>query len=195
MGQKIGNHDNLGEKFVIQIMWDNLFKGDKRKKTIFTALKGNILFQDLSDSQVTLLQNLVNVRHYRAGEVVFHQSEIGVGMYIIVSGSVDIFVEEVAAQQLDIKQNFVTHLIEGDFFGEMALVEEAGKRTASVVCREDCVLVGFFKPDLFEIINRSPETGVKILFRLSQVLATRLAETTAMIKSLKGKSGLGTFNK
>jgi len=172
---------------MLQPMWDNLFRGDKTKKTIFSTLKGNTLFKDLSDYQIRLIQNLVNIRHYRAGEVVFHQGEVGVGMYMIVKGTVDIFVEEANLKQ-DIQQNFVTHLREDDFFGEMALVEEDGRRTASVVCREDSTLIGFFKPDLFEIINRSPDAGVKILFRLSQVLATRLSETTSLIKTLKSKA-------
>ena len=50
---------------------------------------------------------------------------------------------------------------------------------------EDSMLLGFFKPDLLEILERQPATGVKILMRLSEVLGRRLKETTLKVTELK----------
>ncbi|NJM10327.1 MAG: hypothetical protein HC883_05575 [Bdellovibrionaceae bacterium] len=47
------------------------------------------------------------------------------------------------------------------------------------------MLIGFFRPDLFEILDRQPATGVKILLRLSEVLGRRLKETTLKVTELK----------
>lgn len=150
-------------------------------------MKNNILFQDLNIRELQLVKNIVNVRNYRTGETIFHQGEIGVGMYIIVSGSVDISIEESNIVGEAPQSNFVTRLSEGDFFGEIALVEEAGRRTATAIAHEETVLIGFFKPDLMEVISRNPDAGVKILMGLGRVLGTRLAETTSMIRVLKKK--------
>ncbi len=160
---------------MINYFWDNIFKGDRKQKTILTALKNNILFKDLNPFELQLVQNIVNVRDYQKGEVVFQYGEAGVGMYIIVKGSVSI--------SLNGKQ--ITQLKEGDFFGEIALVEEGGRRTADTVSSEESILIGFFKPDLFEITSRNPTAGVKIFSRLAQVLGTRLLETTALITTLR----------
>jgi len=57
-------------------------------------------------------------------------------------------------------------------------------RTAAAVAVERTVVVGFFKPDLMELLERKPEMGVKILFQLSTVLGRRLLETTEKITAL-----------
>jgi len=40
--------------------------------------------------------------------------------------------------------------------------------------------LGIFRPDLFDLINENPKLGNKILLKLSQILASRLRETTEM---------------
>ena len=42
-------------------------------------------------------------------------------------------------------------------------------------------LVGFFKPDLLDILERKPAMGVKILLQLSRVLEERLLATTERV--------------
>lgn len=172
---------------MVNFFWDNIFKSNRKEKNVMSALRSNILFQELDPIELRLIQNIVNVRNYRTGESIFHQGEIGVGMYIIVSGSVDITIEESNVVGEAPRSNFVTRLSEGDFFGEIGLVEETGRRTASATAHEETVLIGFFKPDLMEVINRNPGAGVKILLGLGRVLGSRLTETTAMIRILKKK--------
>lgn len=167
-------------------LWDNIFKSDRQEKTLEIALKNNILFKDLNRKELELVRQIVNVRNYSSGEGVFQQGEVGVGMYIVLKGTVEIVTEDTKPGALH-QPRFITKLGEGDFFGEIALVEETGRRTATATCGPDTVLIGFFKPDLFEVISRNPEAGVKILLGLGRVLGTRLAETTALLRQLKQK--------
>jgi len=173
---------------VVNFIWDNLFRGKDGTRPLREQLRKNILFQDLNFQQLYLLENIVNVRHYRPGEAVFKQGEVGVGMYIILSGSVSITVEEIELNTTSSRSTHITHLKSGDFFGELALVENEGRRSATAFAHEESVLIGFFKPDLFEIIERNPSAGVKILLRLGEVLGTRLRQTTARISELKKES-------
>jgi len=166
-------------------IWENIFRRPKKENDIQTALKANVLFQDLSSSELKFLEEIVHVRRYRAGEPVFRQGEVGVGMYIIVKGKVEIFVNDYAHPFEEAREIFVTQLGEGDFFGELALVEENSRRTATAICRDETVLIGFFVPDLDEIVKRSPSSGIKILRRLAEVLGRRLKETTEKVTDLR----------
>ena len=180
---------------MVNFVWDNLFRNRGEKQDLRESLKQNILFQDLNFSELTLVQNIVNIRHYRPGETVFRQGEVGVGMYILVSGVVNIYVEEMLAQTSSAVTTHVTQLKAGDFFGELALVENEGRRSASATAHEESLLIGFYKPDLIEIIERSPSAGVKILMRLGEVLGTRLRQTTARITELKKETPKGTASR
>lgn len=169
-------------------IWENLFRQTKKERTLTTRLKENVLFQDLSRSEIQLVENIVNVRSYRPGETIFRQGEAGVGMYIISHGTVNIYVEEIIANTGELKTTPVTQLKEGDFFGDLALVEENSRRSATGIAASETVLIGFFKPALLEITQRNPTAGVKILLRLGEVLGARLKETTARITELKRES-------
>lgn len=166
-------------------IWENIFRKPKKENDIQSALKANVLFQDLTNSELKFLEEIVHVRRYRAGEPVFRQGEVGVGMYIIVKGKVEIFVNDYGHPFEEAREIFVTQLNEGDFFGELALVEENSRRTATAICRDDTVLIGFFVPDLDEIVKRSPSSGIKILRRLAEVLGRRLKETTEKVTDLR----------
>ncbi len=168
---------------MLQSLWENV--AGKGKKDIRTILKANMLFKDLSPKGLRFVTDIVHIRHYRTGETVFRQGEIGFGMYIIAEGLIDITTAchrgETAVEKEEI---LVTRLKPDDFFGELALVEENGRRSATARAIMDTRLIGFFKPDLFEILERRPGTGVKILLGLSEVLAQRLIETTAKMAQL-----------
>lgn len=170
---------------MVNFVWENLFRQRGEKTDLRESLKQNILFQDLNFQELNLVLNIINVRHYRPGENIFRQGEVGVGMYIVVSGVVNIYVEEMMAQTSSAVTTHVTQLRAADFFGELALVENEGRRSASATAHEESLLIGFYKPDLMEIIERSPSAGVKILLRLGEVLGTRLRQTTARITELK----------
>lgn len=183
---KKSDPDNGGT--ILIPLWDNIFKSDRKLKTIESSLRQNILFKELSPRELSLVRQIVNVRNYAAGEAIFHQGEVGVGMYIILKGRIDITVEETMTPGGPAQSRFVTKLTDGDFFGEIALVEETGRRTATATAQTESTLIGFFKPDLFEILGRNPTAGVKILMALGQVLGTRLAETTALLRQMRQSS-------
>ena len=170
---------------MVDFQWINVFRSKDAKNSLREKLKQNILFQDLNHSELRFVENIVNLRYYRPGENIFRQGEVGVGMYIILSGHVNIHVEEIQVNNMEAKSAHVTVLQAGEFFGELALVEKEGRRSATATAQDESQLIGFYKPDLIEIIERSPNAGVKILMRLGEVLGLRLRQTTARITELK----------
>ncbi|MES2964691.1 MAG: cyclic nucleotide-binding domain-containing protein [Bdellovibrionota bacterium] len=166
-------------------LWDNIFKRTRREADVHSVLRENILFEDLTDRELRFVESIIHVRRFHAGEPVFRQGEIGVGMYLLIKGRVEIFVSDTFAETDETREIFITQLTAGDFFGELALVEDNGRRTASAIARDESVMVGFFKPDLMEILSRSPAAGIKITLRLAEVLGRRLKETTEKVSELR----------
>lgn len=169
----------------MNFMWENLFRRNDRDRQIYDALKQTYVFASLSRKELRFVQETVHVRTFKAGEAVFRQGEVGVGMYILLKGALDIFIDHPVEEDLPPSSHLVTRLKGGDFLGELSLVESNSRRTATAIAAEESELIGFFKPDLLEILERQPATGVKILMRLSEVLGRRLKETTLKVTELK----------
>lgn len=168
----------------MNFIWDNIFRRSSDQST-FTILRESYLFRDLTDSEIRFLERCVHIRHYHAGESVFRQGEVGVGMYLVTKGRIEIYVIDPEAKSERSREIYITQLLAGDFFGELSLVEENGRRTATAVAREETILIGFFKPDLNEILSRRPAMGTKITLRLAEVLGRRLKETTEKVSELR----------
>ena len=77
----------------------------------------------------------------------------------------------------------LAELNEGDFFGELALLDDS-PRSATAVSKTPCKILCFFKPELLDIINRNPKLGSKILFKLAWTIGERLKITNAQVSEL-----------
>lgn len=164
--------------------WSDLFQNGQaeQKKPITQVLNSNILFNTLTARELNYVASLVYERVYQPDEAIFQQNDRGLGMYMISKGQVAIKSNSPHGEVL------VTVLKEGSFFGEIALVEPNNLRTATAIATERSIILGFFKPDLLDLMNRNPAIGVKILFQLSSVLGRRLLETTDKMTHILGSN-------
>lgn len=170
---------------MVNYLWDNIFKRSTRDQEVDTVLSENYLFKVLTPPELHFVKSLVHYRVYKPGEKIFSQGELGVGMYILVKGTINITVEDLHIRDESQRTMFVTRLSRSDFFGELSLVEHASRRTATATAADDVTLLGFFKPDLDEIIERNPRIAVKILTRLGEILGRRLKETAERFTEVK----------
>ncbi|HAG91462.1 MAG TPA: cyclic nucleotide-binding domain-containing protein [Bdellovibrionales bacterium] len=165
--------------------WANLFRSDSKEKSVLETLKQTHIFGSLSKRELQLVIQTIHVRDYAPGEIVFSQGELGIGMYIILNGKVDVMATDPSGSD---EPRLVTQLESGDFFGELALVEKQGRRTATAKASVESSLIGFFKPDLLEILDRQPQTGSKIVLRLAEVLGRRLKQTSVKLTELRAET-------
>ena len=157
-------------------LWDN-FSTFRKKKTneIDTILLNIPIFQDLNNNELKTIKRILHQREYKKNEVIFNQGDIGLGMYIIVRGTVDIVCNP--------GRHILAELHDGDFFGELALLDES-PRSATAVTTMPGELLCFFKPELLGLINRNPKLGGKILFKLAWTIGERLKSTNEQIREL-----------
>jgi CRP-like cAMP-binding protein len=153
-------------------IWKNIFSERVvREGSLEQILSKVPAFSGLSARELKEVAAIVHKREYRAGEPVFAQGDPGLGMYIIQEGEVSISIsgKEDGDRELAI-------LNDGDFFGELALIDES-PRSANARCKTDCILIGFFRPDLFELIEKKNQLGIKIIFKLAEIVSQRLRTT------------------
>ncbi|MFB0517240.1 MAG: cyclic nucleotide-binding domain-containing protein [Candidatus Neomarinimicrobiota bacterium] len=157
-------------------IWENIFRRhDERLSETALAISHVPVFRGLSRRELRAVENIIHQREYHAGEAIFHQGDPGLGMYIIIKGQVRI----VNNQDPD-NPIIYSELNDGDFFGDLALVDEAN-RSATALAAADTRVIAFFRPELKDILTRFPNLGNKILINLASVIAQRLRKTNDLL--------------
>ena len=149
-------------------LYENFFKNKESSDPVLQVMGQVPIFENLTPKELKDLTQLTHERSYKANEPVFKKLAPGEGMYVILKGTVEI-------KDPDSITTFAT-LGSGDFFGELALLDQE-PRSAMAVATEASELIGFFRTDLLTLMKRGPELGNKILLNLSRVLGERLRRT------------------
>ncbi len=159
----------------ISVMWEPIKpKRDEQAYLVRRALRSTPLFEGLSPHDWKLISSLFHIRKYDHGEVVFECGTPGLGMYVVIDGYVRIVVDEEGEElELSIMQ-------EGDFFGEMSLIDEV-VRSATAIAEGETRLVGLFRPQLRELMHHRPKLGIILYERLAQIVVRRLRESNRLL--------------
>jgi CRP-like cAMP-binding protein len=104
------------------------------------------LFSGLSPKLMHTLAATASDRSYPPGEVIVKQGEKAIGLYIIVDGKVDV----------EKSGKTVATLGPGQFFGEMALLDEE-PRTATVRAATRCRCVVVHSWEFWSSVGKDPE--------------------------------------
>lgn len=160
-------------------LWYNFFRSKAEQDHSLEALLAKVpIFSQLTQKELRRLGAIMHRREYAADEFIFSQGDPGLGMYVVQDGQV-----EISMRDPDGQEKSLVVLKAGDFFGELSLLDES-PRSASAVAKGYSHIIGFFRPDLIDLLNRSPKSGTKILFKLGEVIGTRLRITNEQLGSL-----------
>jgi CRP/FNR family transcriptional regulator, cyclic AMP receptor protein len=126
------------------------------------------LFADLDEREVAQIALLFKERSFPAGEAIIREGTGGAAFYIIESGEVTVTIGGESRATLK----------EGDYFGEIALIDE-GARIATVTAATELVCWGL---TLWEFRPLVEENGV-IGWKLLQTLARELRDAEHLLGS------------
>lgn len=139
---------------------------DKKKSVQFLA---NVsLFTGLNERSLKAIADRLIERTYQPGERIIEQGKHGFGLFIVASGKA-----EAKFEAEDGSTSTVNTLGEGEFFGEMALLDE-GPRSASVdaVDQTTCLILNHV--DFVAIMMKDAEMGVMVATELAKRLRKSL---------------------
>ncbi len=171
---------------LLKYLWDSSplsFRSEDNYHDFFKKISILNLF---SDNEIRLFTKFLHRREFQADEIIFKQGDSGYGFYFIFKGSVNIYANHLD-NNLDVRGEFIIRLDRRQYFGEMGLLEEFNRRSATVVAAENSVLLGIFKPDLERMLELYPVLGAKFLRETALIMANRMGQLTREIMSLKKK--------
>lgn len=114
------------------------------------------------------------VRNYAKDTMIFSECQNGNDMFIIQSGQVKI------TKVVEGNEVTLAILKKGDFFGEMALLENK-PRSANAICFEDCILMVVNRQNFNQMVTTQPQ----MIARLTHTLAERLWSMSRQLENAK----------
>lgn len=131
-----------------------------QKKSILSKVP---LFQGLKDRQLQRLSDRMVERNYAAGDMIVKQGQGGEGFYVIISGTA-----EATRERSDGEKVVVNKFGTSDFFGELALLDEDGVRTASIIATEPTTCLVLTRWDFLASLRQDADMAVEILQEMAK---------------------------
>ena len=137
------------------------------------GLRSVPLFASLDDQAATELRNLLSEKVVPQNTRLFSQGDKGDSMYLIESGRVRISIRDDDKQELTLAE-----LAQGDFFGEMAIID-GRQRSADARVLEDARLAILSRDDFLRFVRTKPDVALEMLAALTD----RLRRTDELLRS------------
>jgi CRP-like cAMP-binding protein len=132
------------------------------------------IFSELSAADCEALAQLASRRRYPKDTVVFFENDEGDSFFMIVSGRI-----KVTILGDDGREVILSVLGPGDFFGEMALLDDE-PRSATAIAIEECELLSLQRSDFESVIGNKPSISLALV----RVLTARLRKANHQISTL-----------
>jgi CRP/FNR family transcriptional regulator, cyclic AMP receptor protein len=141
------------------------------------------LFENLTIAELGKIEKIVRREKYAKDTVMFFEGDPGSRCYVITAGEVRIskFIHNIGEEALAV-------LKAGDYFGEMALIDNF-PRSAHAIANTDIEVLSIDKTDLDKILIMDRELGYKLLWSFTRTLSKRLRETNEKLAAFLAMSG------
>jgi CRP/FNR family transcriptional regulator, cyclic AMP receptor protein len=138
------------------------------------ALKNVPFFAKLSPEELRDLAERLVPRRFGSGQVIFHLGDPGGLLYIIIEGTV-----KISNATPDGQEALLAILGAGDFFGELALLDDA-PRSATAEALQPTQTVTLHRDEFIRFLGENPEFAYHVL----QTLARRIRHLNDQINDV-----------
>ena len=140
----------------------------------YQLLKNLPLFGELEDGDMREIWEQVHTRTYKKGNIILFEEDPGDSLFIINEGKV-----KITRLSEEGKEVILSILGEGEFFGEMSLLD-GESRSANVIALSDSEVFILKRQDFLEIIHKNPQIAITLL----EELARRIRKSDQQIEFL-----------
>ena len=145
------------------------------------ALVACSLFARFPRPSLFALAEYVHIREYERGEVVFHERDPGLGLYVVGQGVVILSGEDERGEAQEVRR-----IGRHGAFGLRSLLGEF-PRMETATAERDATIVGLFRPDLRALLRANPRLGAAVVLAVGQHLAAR---ESAAVQAVAEREGL-----
>lgn len=145
----------------------------KANEMTLEALRSVPLFASLTDAAAIELRSLLTTENVSASTRLFHKGDSGDAMYLIETGRVRISITDEDRQEITLAE-----IAQGDFFGEMSLID-GRQRSADASVIEDARFAVLSRPDFLAFVRSNPDVALGMLGALTD----RLRRTDELLRS------------
>lgn len=145
----------------------------KEHKLIYDLLKQSRYLKDISGEKIAKLASISHIHKVQKGEVLLHQGEHNQAVYLIVKGTVSVYLDG----------EFIYNLCRiGDIFGEMSVITKAPS-SATITAEQDLDLVIVSSVILKDIQSSNDHELHSIMHQwFSNILSDKLNQTSQKAK-------------
>jgi len=132
------------------------------------------IFSDLHSSALKKIAEKMVRKSFLKGQLILIEESLGEAFFVITQGSV-----KVTRLSEEGREVILAMLGEGEFFGEMSLLDGEG-RSANIVPIEDAEVLTLTRNDFLDCLEKFPKIAIALL----EELAIRLRKSDQQIESL-----------
>jgi CRP/FNR family cyclic AMP-dependent transcriptional regulator len=144
-------------------------------------LKSIPLFSELSEKDLDKIVQVASKQKYHKDNLILLEEEVGSTMFIILNGRV-----KISRISDDGREVILSILSDGDFFGEMSLLD-GHTRSANVTAIEESELLVIRREEFLQMLRDFPQIAINLLKELAQ----RIRKSDEHIKSLSLQDATG----
>jgi CRP/FNR family transcriptional regulator, cyclic AMP receptor protein len=136
----------------------------RRGREALDTLRNIPLFSSVRDADLEAIASLLIERRFPRHKTIVEEGLPGDYMYILCEGRV-----QVSKLSDDGREKILEFLEDGDFFGEMSLLDNA-PRSASVRALADTRILALSRADFLAVLRRSPDLAMAVIQELTRRL-------------------------
>ncbi len=130
------------------------------------------LFQGLTNSQLQKIASLAVVQTFEGSARIFNEGDQADAMYVVAEGKV-----RISRTVPGIGEEALAILEAGQYFGEMALIEDTSARSADAIAHVPCTLWGIQRAPLEQLMFTDKDLAYVLLWSFVRTMSERLRET------------------
>ena len=142
------------------------------------------IFEDLSPSQLEMVEKICKQHNFNQGEVIFEENSPSREFYIITDGEVEIQIDpDTIGDGTDAHEpTTIAILRRGQSFGEVAIIDP-GVRSASARCRsETCRLLEINRDDFVSLLESDFQIGYIVMRNFAVDLSLKIRQTNLLVR-------------